>query len=151
MPADRVLRVAEAAVYAIVGAALVASAVIVLVALTYHLVRDLDEGAEPAITGALDSLLLVFILLELLAGVRAIMTQRKLVAEPFLIVGIIASIKEVIVITLAAQESRGRDAAAFDDAMIEIGVLGALVLALAVANLLMRRKEREPAEEEGSD
>ena len=149
-PADRVLRLAETSVYAVVGAALVASAVIVLVALAYHLAQDLDDGTERAITAALDSLLLVFILLELLAGVRAIMTERKLVAEPFLIVGIIASIKEIIVITLAAKESRGRDAAAFDDAMIEIAVLGVLVLALALAALLVRRKEREPSEEEPS-
>ena len=45
---------------------------------------------------ALDGLLLVFILLELLAGDRQIMAEHRLVAEPFLIVGIAASIKEVV-------------------------------------------------------
>ena len=35
---------------------------------------------------------------------------------------------------------------AFDDLMIEVGVLGMVVLVLAAASLLVRRKEREPAE-----
>ena len=88
---------------------------------------------------------MVFILLELLAGVRATMAERKLVAEPFLIVGIIASIKEIIVISLEVGGD-DFDAQAFSQAMTEIGVLGALIVALALAGLLVRRKEREPAE-----
>ena len=143
-PADRVLRVAENAVYAVVGLVLLAGATIVLVSVCYHLARDLDDGTEAAITAALDGLLLVFILLELLAGVRATMTERKLVAEPFLIVGVIASIKEIVVVALRAKETVGADD--FRKAMIEMGVLGALVLLLAVALFLVRRKEREPEE-----
>ena len=82
---------------------------VVLVAVGYHLVQDFDKGVEKAITTALDGLLLVFILLELLAAVRATMTEHKLVAEPFLVAGIIASIKEIIVVTLGAKETMGQD------------------------------------------
>ena len=88
----------------------------------------------------------MFIVLELLAGVRATMVERKLVAEPFLVVGIIASIKEIVVIALNAKKDAGLDEAAFDDSMTQIGVLGLLVLTLAAAGYLVRRKEREPAE-----
>ena len=38
--------------------------------------------------------------------------------------------------------------AAFDNAMVEIGVLAGVILLIAVANFLVRRKEREPEEEE---
>jgi uncharacterized membrane protein (DUF373 family) len=87
--------------------------------------------------------LLVFILLELLSAVRTTMTERRLVAEPFLVVGIIASIKEIVVTALDASKLSGER---FDDAMITIGVLAGAVFLLAVATFLIRRKEREPQE-----
>ena len=148
-PIDRVLGTAENLVYAAAGALLVLSAVVVLGTVAYHLVTDLTKGAEQAVTTALDGLLLVFIVLELLAGVRATMVERKLVAEPFLVVGIIASIKEIIVIALDAKTTKGLDDAAFQASMAEIGVLGLLVLTLAAAGYLVRRKEREPSEGDG--
>lgn len=144
-PADRVLRLAENAVYALAGLVLIGAAAAVLLAAGYHLLRDLDDGTEAAITAALDSLLLVFILLELLAGIRATMIERKLVAEPFLVVGIIASIKEIVVVALKA-ESDGGSQQAFENSMTEIAVLGGLVVLLAAAGFLVRRKEREPTE-----
>ena len=145
-PADRVLRIGENVVYSFAGVLLAAGAVIVLAAVTWHLFFDVRKGAEDGVTTALDGLLLVFILLELLAGVRATMKEKKLVAEPFLIVGIIASIKEIIVIALEAKTESGFDDASFQASMTEIGVLGLLVLLLAAAGFLVRRKEREPTE-----
>ena len=145
-PIDRVLGTAENLVYAAAGGLLVLSALVVLGTVGYHLATDLTKGAEKAVTTALDGLLLVFIVLELLAGVRATMVERKLVAEPFLVVGIIASIKEIIVIALDAKTSSGVDDAEFQASMAEIGVLGVLVLLLAAAGYLVRRKEREPTE-----
>ena len=143
--ANRLLELAENVGYALAALVLIGSALILLGSIAYRLVIDLRDGVEPAITHALDGLLLAFILLELLAGVRATMVERKLVAEPFLIVGIIASIKEIIVISLEVGGD-DFDAQAFSQAMTEIGVLGALIVALALAGLLVRRKEREPAE-----
>lgn len=147
-PADRALRFAENCVYAAAGLLLLGGAVAVLVVVCYHLVLDVDAGARKAIGEALDGLLLAFILLELLAGIRATMTERKLVAEPFLIVGIIASIKEIVLVTLSTQDTRGDNGDAFRDAMAEVSVLGILVLVLALASFFVRRKEREPEEEE---
>ena len=143
-PADRVLHLAENVVYAFAGILLAGAAVVVLGSTAYHLVTDLGDGTEQAVTAALDGLLLVFILLELLAGVRATMVERKLVAEPFLIVGIIASIKEIIVVALKAESDGPQQA--FENSMTEIAVLGGLVVLLAGAGFLVRRKEREPTE-----
>ncbi len=147
-PADRVLRIAENVVYSFAGVLLAGAAVIVLAAVTWHLATDVAKGVEEGVTTALDGLLLVFILLELLAGVRATMKEKKLVAEPFLIVGIIASIKEIVILTLESKEIYKTDNAAFDNAMIEIGVLAGVILLLSFASYLVRRKEREPEEEE---
>ncbi|HUR18314.1 MAG TPA: phosphate-starvation-inducible PsiE family protein [Acidimicrobiales bacterium] len=146
-PADRALRFAENVVYAAAGALLILGAVAVIVMVCYHLLLDTDDGARTAVAEALDGLLLAFILLELLAGIRATMTEKKLVAEPFLIVGIIASIKEIVLVTLASQHARGDEGDAFTDAMTEVSVLGGVVLLLSLASFLVRRKEREPEEE----
>jgi uncharacterized membrane protein (DUF373 family) len=141
--ADRAMKVAEMVIYAAVAVLLVASGVAVLVSIAWDLATELDGGAVDTVTAALNGLLLVFILVELLAAVRETIEERKLVAEPFLIVGIIASIKEIVVASLKASESKGD---AFREALAEVGVLGAVVVALAVASFLVRRKEREPTE-----
>ena len=137
---------AEGVLYAVVGLVLIGSAVVALGAIAYDLVTQIDDGALDAVAVALDGLLLVFILIELLGAVRATVTERQLVAEPFLIVGIIASIKAIVVTSLETRDLHGE---AFDDAMLEIGVLGGVVLLLAVASFLVRRKEREPQEHDG--
>ncbi len=147
-PADRVLRIGENVVYSFVGVLLAAAAVVVLLAVGWHLVADVRKGVEKGITEALDGLLLVFILLELLAGVRATMKEKKLVAEPFLVVGIIASIKEIVVLTLESKEIYDTNNEAFENAMIEIGVLAGVIVLIALSSFLVRRKEREPEEEE---
>ena len=150
-PADRVLRIAENLVYSVAGVLLGAASVIVLGAVTWHLIKDVGKGVENSVISAVDGLLLVFILLELLAGVRATMKEKKLVAEPFLIVGIIASIKEIVLLTLESKEVFETDNPAFDNAMTEIAILAGVIVLLSLASFLVRRKEREPEEEDEAD
>ena len=85
---------------------------------------------------------------ELLFAVRVILGRREVVAEPFLVVGIIASIKEIIVLSVEAADYVGQPQK-FTHSIIEVGVLGVLVLVLAVAAIMLRAKEREPAEGQG--
>ena len=144
--ADRALNVAEDVVYLLLSAILVVAAMVLLGHSAYELADGVDHGVVESVKAALDSLLLVFVLVELLGAVRATIRERKLVAEPFLLVGIIASIKEIVVTTVDATDSFGADDGKFADAMIAIGVLGGLVVVLSVATLLVRRKEREPTE-----
>ncbi|CAN5579291.1 hypothetical protein BH18ACT1_BH18ACT1_07460 [soil metagenome] len=108
----------------------------------YDLATGLGD-VSGTISLLLDNLLLVFVLVELLAAVRATMSEGHLLAEPFLLVGVIATIKELVV---TGNEARDKTGEAFDEAAIEIGVLSALLLVLAVALFLLRRKEREPEE-----
>lgn len=142
--ADRSFRIAEDAIYSLAGLLLVVGALVLLGKAGYELVTEIGRSVEEAIKKTLDTLLLAFILVELLSAVRATMKERKLIAEPFLLVGIIASIKEIIVI--GSEVSFTRRGAQFERAMIQLGVLGALVVALSLATLAVRRKEREPKE-----
>lgn len=142
---DTAIEFAERATYLLVGLVLVAAAVVSVCAIGYELAVGLEDGALDAVKGALDGLLLVFILVELLGAVRETVAKRQLLAEPFLVVGIIASIKEIVVASLKAGSLEGDD---LETAMLEIGVLGGVVLFLALAGWLIRRKEREPEEDD---
>ena len=135
------LRWAEDLVYALVALTLFGCALVVLGDTLYDLITKTSEGVTKAMKSTLDSLLIVFILVELLSAVRTTLTERRLVAEPFLLVGIIASIKEVVVVAAFAEEKRD-----VEEAMMEVGILGAVVVGLALATFVLRRKEREPEE-----
>jgi uncharacterized membrane protein (DUF373 family) len=146
----RVLEFAENAVYAgIVLFLVVASGVLLVLAgrTTWTAIVELDQSP---VLELLDILLLVFIFVELLFAVRTTVEKRELVAEPFLLVGIIASIKEIVVLSVEAAGEVGRGSQ-FDDRLAEIAVLGVLVLLLGLTAFLLRRKEREPDEGERSE
>ena len=144
-PLDRVLGWAEDVVYVGIAALLFVSAVFLLFVAGDELLQVFDDFAATPVVEVLDTLLLVFIVVELLSAVRRTLTQRELIAEPFLIVGIIASIKEIVVLSVKAAESIG-EGAAFRDQLWQIGVLGVVVVLLGVTAWLLRRKEREPSE-----
>jgi uncharacterized membrane protein (DUF373 family) len=107
-----------------------------------------DLGVISTAAEVLDLLLLVFIVVELLYAVRTTLAERELLAEPFLLVGIIASIKEIVVLSVKAPDYVGTDK--LDDTIWLIGVLTLTIVAPAISTLLMRRKEREPSEGDGS-
>jgi hypothetical protein len=102
----------------------------------------------------LDQLLVVLMLVEILHTVRISIRSHILVTEPFLIVGLIASIRRILVITLeAATLTQGgawsaQGAAIFHASMIELGLLGLLVLILVFSITLLRRYAPVPKEEE---
>lgn len=142
---DRLLGAAEQVVYAGIAVLLLVLSVALLVDAAGDVAGLFGDDAESVALELLDTLLLVFIVVELLSAVRTTIVKRELVAEPFLLAGIIASIKEIIVLSVKAAEVAGKGDV-FRDQMIEIGVLGVLVLALGVTALLLRKKEREPEE-----
>jgi uncharacterized membrane protein (DUF373 family) len=142
---DRTLEIAENVVYIGIAAVLVVTALALLWVAVRKLVTLLREFEESPAIEVLDALLLIFIVVELLYAVRTTIARRELVAEPFLLVGIIASIKEIVVLSVKAAETAGKEKE-FTNQMTEIAVLGVLVLLLGFTVWLLRIKEREPEE-----
>jgi uncharacterized membrane protein (DUF373 family) len=146
---DRAFRLAEDVLYGLIGLLLVAGALLVLIEAAVSLFTSALDDPHVAAEKALDALLITFILVELLSAVRETLRKRQLVAEPFLLVGIIASIKEIVVIGAFAE----KDATSPEEVtqtLWQLAVLGGVVLALSIALLLLRRKEREPEETDGA-
>lgn len=142
---NRLLEVAENVVYIGISGLLIVTALVLLVHAAGRLGPLLTGVGDQAAIEVLDVLLLVFIVVELLFAVRMTVAKRELVAEPFLLVGIIASIKEIVVLSVKAADDIG-GGNEFTDALLEIGVLGVLVLVLGITAWLLRLKEREPDE-----
>jgi uncharacterized membrane protein (DUF373 family) len=149
--ADAFLSWGEIVVYFAVAVILAAGAAL-LVGDAVTTFVDLVVEGQPVLAAAtelLSVLLLVFVFVELLGAVRKTLRERRLLAEPFLLVGIIASIKEIVVVA-GAERPKESGFAEFRDGMIEIGVLSGVVLVLAVSALLLRMRQEKPAEEDDS-
>jgi uncharacterized membrane protein (DUF373 family) len=99
----------------------------------------------------LGSLLLVLMLVELLHTVRVSLHAHGLLPEPFLIVGLIAAMRRVLVITAEAHPLAEIDMPRFDRAMMELGLLTLLTLVLVVSIILLRRSRRSQDEAAGMD
>lgn len=149
---NRLLGTAEGVVYVGIAGFLVLAAMALLVLAAVEMLRLFTEfgSGQEVVLEVLDILLLVFIVVELLYAVRMTIAKRSLVAEPFLLVGIIASIKEIVVLSVKAADNLGQGDV-FTDSLLEIAVLGGLVLLLGVTAWLLRIKEREPEEAENTE
>jgi uncharacterized membrane protein (DUF373 family) len=139
---------AEQLIYGLAAILLVGGALALLVEAVVSFLDEVGDGVVAAATELLGVLLLVFVFVELLGAVRVTIRERRLVAEPFLLVGIIASIKEIVVVA-GAENPEQKGWQQFGEAMIEVGVLALVILVLAISSLLLRRREREPAEAPG--
>ncbi len=102
------------------------------------------------ILSLLDGLLLVFILTELIHSIRAVIDEKVLVSEPFLVVGVVAAIRRLVVVSAEAKELAGTPE--FSDAMLEMGILTAVVVGLGAVIFLLRhtdKSEPRPGHEPG--
>jgi uncharacterized membrane protein (DUF373 family) len=102
-----------------------------------------------ALVVAIDRLLFVLMVVEILHTVRVSFRSGTLVAEPFLVVGLIASIRRVLVITLESSQANQlgkwtpEAQVLLHSTMLELAVLGGLILVLVVSIFLMRWARRQ--------
>ncbi|MEX2291939.1 MAG: phosphate-starvation-inducible PsiE family protein [Mycobacteriales bacterium] len=146
---NKALTVVEDVVYVAIAVLLSVGAGVLIVQASIALVKGAGAGTSDALLDTLDAILLVFIFVELLYAVRITLKERQIVAEPFLIAGILVCIKEIIVLAVKAPSDYLDDGPQFARALTEVGLLGGLILVLTAAAVLLRRKEKEP--EEGSN
>jgi uncharacterized membrane protein (DUF373 family) len=103
-----------------------------------------DTGA---LIFAIDRMLLVLMIVEILHTVGVSFRSHSLTAEPFLVVGLIASIRRMLVITLESSQAGQASGVAADGrvmlnaAMLELMVLGFLILVMVISIFLLRRSK----------
>lgn len=93
----------------------------------------------------LDRVLLITIFVELLITIEVIVRERQLVAEPFILIGLVAVVRRILLVTAEAGQSL-QDTERFLNLITELGVLTALVISLSAALYVARRTVRRQEE-----
>jgi uncharacterized membrane protein (DUF373 family) len=143
----RAFTLTEDVVYMAIGLLLASSAFVLLVNAAVALWQATTQGAPlPGVINLLDRTLLVLMLVELLYTVQVSFREHALLPEPFLIVGLIAATRRILVVTaeFSVAEKTGATTNRFHEGMLEIGLLTVMIVAL-VASILMLRRIPEPA------
>lgn len=122
---------------------LVVSAVMIMLAVS-------EVGVLETVLGVLDRLLLAFIFVELINTVRVTLSERGIfIAEPFLLVGLIAVVRRILLLTAALEQTTSTEE--FQNMLLELGVMTGLVIVLTVALYFTRRMRLSEQETESSE
>lgn len=81
--------------------------------------------------------LLLIMIVEILYTVRISFKTQSLIAEPFLIVAMIAAVRRILLISVETAYMPEM----FNVHMIEVGVLGVLILVFVLAIIMLRRNQ----------
>ena len=131
----------EDVVYVGLGILLAVGALALLVDGSVAFARDVLGGALPrSIIALLDRVLLVVMIVELLYTVQVSFREHALVPEPFLIVGMIAATRRILVVTAESTKLAQEGGTVFLHAMLELGLLTVMVLSFVVALVLLRKR-----------
>lgn len=130
----------EDIVYVGLGLLLTIAALTLLVIALKSMVADLwNRALGGQIVSLLDQILLILLVIELLYTVQVSFRERGLIAEPFLVVALIAVIRRILVLTAEVPKLPEAGDVVFRHAMLELGVLTVMVLVL-VGSLIMLQK-----------
>ncbi|HMK84243.1 MAG TPA: phosphate-starvation-inducible PsiE family protein [Candidatus Bathyarchaeia archaeon] len=137
-------------VLTIIAIALVALAVLLLgssiISLSYAAVNG--QIRELAID-ILGSILLVMMTMEIVYTVTLSLKTHSLKAEPFLVVGIIAAIRRMLLIT--AQSTQTFNPEVFRDTLLELALLAVIILVMAGAIFILRQRQEKEEKSKEND
>lgn len=137
--AAKLLETSESVVLVVIGVALVLVAVLLLYSSVYDLNEAVRQGTgqiESKAIAILNTVLLVMMTMEIVYTVAITLKSHTLKAEPFLIIGVIAGIRRMLVIT--ATSTAVEHPEEFRNMLVELGLLAVTVVALAGAIWILR-------------
>jgi uncharacterized membrane protein (DUF373 family) len=92
--------------------------------------------------GLLDQILLVLLIIELLYTVQVSFREHGLLAEPFLLVALIAVIRRVLVLTAEIPKLPEAAEPVFRHSIFELGLLTVMILVLVGSFVLLQRSAK---------
>ena len=129
------------------GVLLAAGALILLGAAAWFLFNNIFSGdIRELIVDLLDQILLILMVVEILYTVQVSFREHTLSPEPFLVVGLIAAVRRVLIITAEFSKPEEVLEAAFRNAMMELGLLTVLILSLVFSLHFLKRQSPARAE-----
>ena len=135
------LEMVEDLIYGIIAIFLIGSGVLLLIGAGIGISKNFDvNNIHPLVVNVLDETLLVFVVVELLHTVRITLRDHSLAAEPFLIVGLIAGVRRILILTASSDTLHsGPDFVVY---WVQLLLLIVLVIAMVVALYILRRSDR---------
>jgi len=132
----------EDIVYIGLGALLAGCAITLLGSSVYAFWQNLVAGSLPAnIVELLDRLLLILLIVELMYTVQVSFREHTLAPEPFLVVGLIAVVRRLLVLTAELPQMLEKaDPAVFRQVSTELALLALLIVALVASLVMLRRR-----------
>ena len=132
---------AEDVAYVGLGLVLAVGALVLLVLVALSLGQAIISANLPEkIVRLLDQSLLILMIVEILYTLQVSFREHTLVAEPFLIVGLIAAIRRVLILTAEFSKPAEVAEATFHNAMFELGLLTVLILVLVFSLFLLKQQ-----------
>jgi hypothetical protein len=131
-------------VYVGLGVLLSVSAVTLLVHGGIDLFRAVLHGDVGAIVPLLDRTLLTLMVVELLYTVQVSFREHALVAEPFVLVALIAAVRRILIITAEFGAQARPEEGMFRMVMWELALLTVLIVVLVGSLVVLRKKVEAP-------
>ncbi len=143
-----VLDAFERVAYLAIALALSVPIVMLVFSAAISMLEVSEVGVLQTALGVLDRVLLAFIFVELIDTVRVTVRERGiLIAEPFLLVGLIAVVRRILLLTAELERAGAEE---FRNMLIELGVMTGLVIVLTIALYFTRRMRLSEKELERS-
>lgn len=131
----------EDIVYLGLGLLLAGSSVALLVSGVISFGQNLMAGSLTTnIVPLLDRILLILLVVELLYTVQVSFREHGLIPEPFLLVGLIAAIRRILVLTAEIAQVHDEPEPVFRHFVVELVVLTVLIVALVASLVLLRKR-----------
>jgi uncharacterized membrane protein (DUF373 family) len=140
----------EDVTYVGLGVLLAVSALFLLIAAAWTLIEGLSfSGVSKDLTvEVVDQILLVLLIIEILSTVQVSFREHVLTPEPFLVVGLIAAIRRILIITAEFSNPSEILEAAFRNAMFELGLLTVLIFSLVFSLHFLKKNRAATVERE---
>jgi uncharacterized membrane protein (DUF373 family) len=142
-----ILNYSERVVYYGAAFALLVTIVMLFISVGTALLAIFEAGPLDTALLVLDRVLLIFIFVELLDTIGIFVRENEIIAEPFLLIGLIAVVRRILLVTAEAERTIGT--AEFPNLILELGVLTALVISLSFALYFTRRTSGQRSRRSG--
>src|SRR5215470_13187943 len=144
----RGLSLVEDTVYVGLGVLLAIVAIaLLIIALKGVVTSILSASLVTNIVDLLDQILLVLLIIELLYTVQVSFREHGLLAEPFLVVALIAVIRRILVLTAEIPKIPQAGEDVFRHYMYELAVLTVMVLVLVGSFVMLHRSTKKGQEQ----
>lgn len=128
----------ERYIYLGAGVLLALAAVGLLVAAIIEMIDiAMEQNAMRATVHLLDRVLLALMLAEVMYTITKISRRRQITVEPFLIIGVIAAVRRILVITAEASDNVNLSDPHFQAVLAELALLALIILVMAFSLRLL--------------